>query len=281
MGYDAPIRYSLLDPTGNITALVESAVDADARPAVAAAVMRRHPEAEQLGFLRRTPGADVHAALQMAGGEFCGNASMCAAALLFLDAPAAYPAADDGSVSVLLRVSGARDAVEVRLRPEGADAFRAAVRMPPALHIGETALAFGRQRAPLPLVQMEGISHLILTPDCAFFSLLRDPEAAGQAVRDWCAALGADCLGLMFLEGGVDALRLTPLVYVPGSGTLFWENSCASGSAAVGMLLASRRGTAVELHLAEPGGCLRVKSDPVSGETRLLGGLRLSGRHTL
>ena len=275
---DKGIRYSILDPTGNITALVESDVDADRRLAVAAAVMRRHPEVEQLGFLRETPSGDpVRAELDMAGGEFCGNASMCAAALLFPDGPGQAEA----DVSMCIRVSGAAAPVEVRLRRESADSFRAAVRMPPALQVGETELAFGELRAPLPLVRMEGISHLILTPDSPFFALLRDPKAADSAVRSWCALLSADCLGLMFLEGEPPSLRLTPLVYVPGSGTLFWESSCASGSAAVGMLLARNGGAPLDLRLVEPGGCLRVKSAGAQGETWLLGGLRLCGRYTL
>ena len=278
MDHCEPIRYSILDPSGNITALVESAVDAEARAAVAAAVMRLHPEVEQLGFVRRTePGDPVRGELQMAGGEFCGNASLCTAALLLLD----HPGESAAPVSLPLRVSGVRAPVEVRIRPEGAGRFRGGVRMPPALFVGETELSFGDTDARLPLVQMEGISHLILRHDCAFFPLLRRPAAAEEAVRGWCAALGADCLGLMFLEGEEGALRLTPLVYVPGSGTLFWEKSCASGSAAVGMFLSAEGAAPVDLRFDEPGGCLRVKSGEADGETWLIGGLSLRGRYTL
>ena len=68
--------------------------------------------------------------------------------------------------------------------------------------------------------------------------------------------------------------RLTPLVYVPGSGTSFWENSCASGSTATGMYLADRTGERQEICLREPGGCLKVTSDPGSGETWLYGTVR-------
>ena len=86
----------------------------------------------------------------------------------------------------------------------------------------------------------------------------------------------------MFLDlaGGTavdsaDAMpRLTPLVYVPGSGTSFWENSCASGSAATGMYLADRTGKRQEICLREPGGSLKVTSDPGSGETWLYGTVR-------
>lgn len=273
-----PIRYSILDPSGNITALVESAVGADARAVVAAELMRRHPEVEQVGFVHRTePGDPVRAELNMAGGEFCGNASLCTAALLLLDGDA--PVGTEASVP--LRVSGVRAPVEVRIRREAAERFRGGLRMPPALSVGETELRLGGVRAPVPLVRMEGISHLILRPDCAFFPILLDRGAAEEAVRRWCADLGADCLGLMFLEGELPALRLTPLVFVPGSGTLFWENSCASGSAAAALFLTAQSGAPVDLSLEEPGGSLRVQCGGAEGETRLIGGLRLRGRHTL
>ena len=45
------LRYSIWDPTGNITALVESAVAVGEQPAAAAALMERHPTVEQVGFV--------------------------------------------------------------------------------------------------------------------------------------------------------------------------------------------------------------------------------------
>ena len=78
------IRYRILDPTGNITALVYGDVEIGRQPSFAAGLMRRHPEVEQVGFLRLPPpgGDRTGAELRMAGGEFCGNASMSAAMLL-------------------------------------------------------------------------------------------------------------------------------------------------------------------------------------------------------
>ena len=78
MRHNEPIRYSILDPTGNITALVEGPVEPERYAPVASAVMRRHPAVEQVGFFSVKDGRP---ALAMAGGEFCVNASLCAAAL--------------------------------------------------------------------------------------------------------------------------------------------------------------------------------------------------------
>lgn len=268
-----PLRYSIWDPSGNITALVESEVPSARQPAIAAALMRRHPAVEQVGFVRFSPEAadPVPVRLRMAGGEFCGNASMSAAALSLLR----RSPKPDGRATVMLRVSGAGQPVEVQLSGEPDGGFHAGVRMPQAREIRETPFAWSGLHGMLPLVRMEGISHILLEADSPFFRLKEDPASAEQAVKSWCAALAEDGLGLMFLEKDGAALRLTPLVYVPGSETVFWENSCASGSSAVGMALAARSAVPVSLCLEQPGGPLRVESDPVRGETWLYGKTRL------
>ena len=271
--YSDPLRYSILDPTGNVTALVESPVPPARQPELAAALMARHPAVEQVGFVRFFDEGPLCAALRMAGGEFCGNASMSAAALCLLRR---QPDAGSMPVTLRLQVSGAQAPVAVRLWRETGTAFRAGVRMPPTLGLEERSFSSGALAAPLPLVRLEGISHAVIGQDPPFFALLQDRPAAERAVRSWCEALGAEGLGLMFLEGEAPTLGLTPLVYVPGSGTVFWENSCASGSAALGWYLAERAGRAVSLALTEPGGVLRVESDPAAEETWLYGRVALT-----
>ena len=275
------MRYSILDPTGNITALVEDAVEVALQPKVAAELMRRHPEVEQVGFVAYAPGEGVDAALRMAGGEFCGNASISAAALYLLHGPGAQADAG-GAVAgdetcVTLRVSGAARPVEVRLVRRGDKTFDAGVKMPQALRIENTAFEYDGVRGELPLVRMEGISHVVVEPGAPFFWLCEDRLAAESAIRAWCDELGTDGLGLMFLEGDMPTPRMTPLVYVPGGNTVFWENSCASGSSAVGMCLAQRSSARVDVSLQEPGGVLRVVSDPLDGQTWLHGSVRLVG----
>ena len=304
------LKFCIMNPTGNITALVESSVEVSRQAFIADQIMRSHPEVEQVGFVtfreirkesersEETPrkpdfAGTAYAKLRMAGGEFCGNASMCAAALYLIrkgtgaaEDTEDVSGAKDGWQQVRLEVSGASEWVEVRLRPiaaEGSDfAFEAGVRMPRALRIEKRLFADGALQGELPLVRMEGISHIIIEPSSVFYAYREERAAAERAVQKWCRELGVDGLGLMFLdpEAGAaddpaDAMpRLTPLVYVPGSGTSFWENSCASGSAATGMYLADRTGARQEISLREPGGSLKVTSDPGSGETWLYGTVR-------
>ena len=70
------------------------------------------------------------------------------------------------------------------------------------------------------------------------------------------------------------ALTLRPMVYVPAADTMFWESSCASGSAAIGAYLTGKTGEQVDLFLKEPGGTLRVNAAPGCG-------VRLSGQVTV
>ena len=271
------LKYYIFDPTGNITALVESGVAAADQPAVASRIMERHPDVEQVGFITYADdaaAADVPVSLRMAGGEFCGNATMCTAALYMIreNMP--------GSAAIMVRVSGAAEPLEVQLRRKDAVSFDAAVTMPPAVGIDELRLADGMLQGSdslsLPIVRMEGIAHVIIEPDSGFFGLKDDPALAETLLRGWCGVLGAECLGMMFLGEGAALRRLTPLVYVPGADTMFWENSCASGSAAAGIYLAAQAGTPVDVTFDEPAGRLRVESDPLAKKTVLHGSVILT-----
>ena len=283
------IQYCIFDPTGNITALVETAVDIADQPEVASWIMGLEPDVEQVGFItyERDGAGSVPISLRMAGGEFCGNATMCAAALC-----AMHSGLQNGAVPV--KVSGTSAPVTVSLEQQAAFSYSAAVSMPPAVRIGMVNLqpsgmagaagAFEDAESEkinamlsLPIVEMEGISHIIIEPDSGFLGIKEDPELAEALLRQWCGVLGADCLGMMFLGEGAAFRTLTPLVYVPGADTMFWENSCASGSAAAGMYLAAKSGSPVDVTFDEPAGRLRVESDPSAGRTILHGSVTLRG----
>ena len=271
------LKYYIFDPTGNITALVESGVAAADQPAVASRIMERHPDVEQVGFITYADdaaAADVPVSLRMAGGEFCGNATMCTAALYMIRENML------GSAAIRVRVSGAAEPLEVQLRRKDAVSFDTAVTMPPAVGIYELRLSDGMlpgsDSLSLPIVRMEGIAHVIIEPDSGFFGLKDDPALAETLLRGWCGVLGAECLGMMFLGEGAALRRLTPLVYVPGADTMFWENSCASGSAAAGIYLAAQAGTPVDVTFDEPAGRLRVESDPLAKKTVLHGSVILT-----
>ena len=186
------IKYKVLDPAGNITVIVTTPTLEKDRRFVADYIMTIEKDAEQVGFLSGN-------ILNMAGGEFCGNATRCASFLT-------------GSNEIIC--SG------VKIRCEGTAAY-------------------------LPK-DLKGINHFI------FESEIENPE---EKVKE--LSKGVDATGLMFWNEKEQFLK--PLVYVPTADTLFWENSCASGTAALANYLSEKYGD-VDLDIKEPGGVLHIKT---------------------
>ena len=252
------IEYALFDPTGNTTLLVETPVPALSQPIVAQKLMALEPAAEQVGFV--FPGKEGTIRLRMAGGEFCGNASMSAAAL-------ALDRAGRREGTVAVRVDGTDEPVPVVLTALPDGARRGAVTMPRPLSAVTEELPGGHR---LPVVRFPGIVHVICEN-----ALSRD--AAEALAPDWCRSLNAEALGLMLFDRARSCLA--PLVYVPAAGTLCWETSCASGTTAVGAWLAAESGQPVDLSLAQPGGTLAIAAD-ADGGLLLTGTVRLLRRGT-
>lgn len=248
-------RYVLFDPTKNITALVTSPAEKTEYAGIARTLMEKEPACEQVGFVRDAPDGFE---LCMAGGEFCGNASMSAAALWCrrrgLD-----------STRVSGTVSGTDRAVSVCVEKQSDSDYLCRVEMPPVREIAGETLYFAGKSYAVTRVTLPGIVHLVTEEKM-------EKAAAEAAVKLWCGQLKAEALGLMALDGE----RLTPLVYVPGADTLFWESACASGTAAVGAAACRKSGRTEILRLTQPGGVLTVEAHP-DGKLLLTGTVKIMG----
>ena len=247
-----PLSYALLDPTGNMTLLAETPVPEAAQPLTAKRLMALEPATEQVGFVSET---NDGIGLRMAGGEFCGNASMSAAVLYLLSR-----GRNSGEVTV--RVSGTPRPVPVTAerRPDGI--WQGCVEMSSPISVRKECFSDGTER---PVVCFPGITHVVLETE------MRKAEAERLA-QVWCRELESEALGLMFLDRERGILK--PLVYVPSADTLFWESSCASGTTAVGAYLTAETGKEVRLPLKQPGGTLEIDADP-DGKLILKGTVRL------
>lgn len=222
------------DPAGNITLLVTGPVPPPLRPRAAVALMEAHG-GEQVGFL--TPprqGGQIH--LEMMGGEFCGNAARAAGYW------AARTAGVQGMAAVAVEVSGAAELVTVR-----ADTQKGTAQADMPLPL-EAVQWRGQPAARFP-----GIVHALCSPPV--------PEAARarELARELAADFGAGAAGLMYLDRGEGFLQ--PVVYVRDTDTLFFESSCASGSAAVAFLLARAGRESAAWELRQPGGAILARAE--------------------
>lgn len=232
-------EYYLLNPTGNITILVMTEVPAGEQPDFAAELMKKEPSAEQVGFVNfsgETP------EIRMAGGELCGNAAMSAAAL--------YCRLENKTGDVNLRFLGVNEIIPVSVRA-CENGYYCTAEMPVPKKISEKTLAFDGSEYNFTAVEFTGITHIVSDKKI-------EKTTAEKAVKEWCADLETDGLGIMFFDEKKS--ELTPLVYVSEPETLFWESSCASGSCAVGAYLSDRDKKEITAHLSEPSGVLTVQS---------------------
>lgn len=68
------VEYCVFNPGGNLTALVfDNHYDEKQKKVINDAILKRHKYVEQVGFISKD-----EIKLEMAGGEFCGNATRCA-----------------------------------------------------------------------------------------------------------------------------------------------------------------------------------------------------------
>ncbi len=248
-----------MDPTKNYTMLIESPVPLSERQRVASELMRIESCVEQVGYISEKSGCDID--LQMAGGEFCGNASMSAAAFF------AY--SNGISVGdVHLFVSGCEDQISVDVSKYSDGAYKCTVGMPK--HRDIIKVCFNGEN--MPAVVFDGITHLIIE------NKQIDKNKAESMIPVLCKKLRAEALGMMFTD--TERQTLTPLVFVPSAKTMYWENSCASGTAAVGIYYSHLRNKQITLSLLQPGGTLSVKTAP-GGTPRLSGDVRFCKKNTI
>ena len=237
-----------MNPTGNRTILVTTPVDKNDYQKVASELMQSEPTAEQVGFLDVTDKGGFR--LSMAGGEFCGNATMSAAVWLCMKGRAQSP--------VSIKVSGAKGIIkaEVEKTADGFDTgsygvYSASVKMPSPVEFKEVQVELGGGKMLLPAVVFEGITHILLN------GIGIAKKQAEKSIRKWSNELGIPCLGLMFYDAPKGKLK--PLVYVKNPETLVWENSCGSGSVAEAAWLYHNGIVKASYEFAEPGGKITVR----------------------
>ena len=215
---------AVLDPAGNVTAIVLSDVLAAERARIAAQLLRL-PELriEQAAFLT-APRCGGEIRLEMMGGEFCGNALRCAGFYHALRTGA------QGKTCVLAEISGAEGVQPV---------------------MADTAAGEASTVMPLPRavrVTFDGITHFVMDraqPDDALVQ------------RAIAAAPEASAVGALFLDRAAGSMQ--PVVFVRETGSCVAETSCASGSVATAVVLTADFADGItEIGIGQPGGTLEV-----------------------
>jgi diaminopimelate epimerase len=242
------IEVVIADPAGNRTAIVRSGLPRADRAAAAAKLMEdKSLGIEQVGFETRPLYGGSAGRIEMAGGEFCGNAARSYGYLL---------CSERGTDHCKIEISGTREQLEVICDPERSTS---AAQMP----MPEKLEMVGDDPSQMyPLVVFRGIAHMLcrhVAPDEAF---------ADRMIRKFGERYSA--FGIQFLEeeeaeavqtdGTGKTAKITPVVYVAGADTCFWEKACASGALAMAWFETQNKKDGFHAYTyAQPGGGLTVK----------------------
>lgn len=199
----ADVRFHILWPAGNTTAIVADPVTRDRHVATATAIMQAQPQIEQVGFLEAPRDGRAALRLQMMGGEFCGNAARAAAH---------FWALRHGFGAVRLEVSGLPGVISVETTPQ-----TATVILPGDFFQRRQAVVEGC------LVDLRGIRHVLV-----------DDAARLDETAAIIAKYSADypALGVVYLQRNGGRIMNHPRIWVRATNTCVDETACGSGSIA-------------------------------------------------
>ena len=265
------MKILVADPAKNITVFVLDPVEnPEKRASIARAILaEKSLGAEQVGFVF-PPDTSASASgnglwhLEMAGGEFCGNASRSLGLL------AAAESGLSGKHTLTIETSGISGSVPVHIDTE-AQTAEIAIPGPAA----QTAICLeGRH---YPVYEFEGITHIIAE------GMQMDERIARLAIRTYnegrLAAGKQPCsaLGVMFYDAQKCFMR--PVVWTRDLDTLVCESSCGSGSAALGVwAVRNTEDAELTLNPEQPGGTITVS---VAKQAGIIKRLSISGKVSL
>ena len=227
------VEYIKFIPGGNDTALVlDKNYSTEQKKAINDIILESDKSIEQVGFvaINKTP------ELQMAGGEFCGNATRSAAYF--------YQKGNSGTTNIIVNCN---DNINAGVYENG-DAW---CEIP--LYHGEDAII--EIEKGIYQVRMNGMVSVVIQPSVAK-EYLQNKDKLKFIALDFIHKYDLrnnEAVGVMFLEKE-DKLQLHPVVWVREINTLYYETGCGSGTTAVAMVEAFLTKENQKLEVVQPSG---------------------------
>lgn len=250
------VDFVKISPTQNMTILVTSPVDRELYGEITEKIMAYdHVHAEQVGFIEKPMDPNAAARLQMAGGEFCGNASISLCAYLLWNAKleCGGSSAPD-KYSIPIECSGLNELLYCDITKKD-NYFLGKINMPVPKTVENFDIKIAGKNYSLPVVYMPGISHIIAETE----KLDIDKNLFAETlIENNSSFTDVEAFGVMFYE---KPDTITPFVYTSQVGSKVWERGCGSGSAALGAYLAITAGKSITVDVKQPGGVITVGVD--------------------
>ncbi len=228
-------NYKIFSPSGNDTALVMHKVSSkEDKITINNIIMEKHNNVEQVGFMYMENGIP---SLEMAGGEFCGNASRCMA----------YEYLKGNKGTVEIKISGTYNILNAGINddknvwceiPLKSSDFNSIIKI-----IDEDT----------SVVSLSGITHIIKNNFDTTLTPVEFKQEALKILEEHNFLKTKIAAGVIFTDIK-DKISINPVVWVSGIDTLFYENACGSGTTALGVDFAFRQNKSIDIPVYQPSG---------------------------
>ena len=259
---ETSVEYSIYRPAGNDTAFVYGLeYTQEQRKKINDLIMAKHPNVEQVGFIELNHKPE----LQMAGGEFCGNATRSAASI--------YLNGKSGNLQMFVN---SKDLINAGVDKEG----KVWCEIP--LYHGNDVIT--EIEPGIFIVKMNGMVTVVIQDEIAKKYLVDKDnlKAMGMNFIHKYHLEYSEAVGVMFCENVEGVIKINPVVWVKEINTLFYETACGSGTTATCMVEAYLKKQSVKIDVLQPSGLI-ITADIIYDEGKfekatILGNVETDGK---
>ncbi|MEK4065178.1 diaminopimelate epimerase [Peribacillus sp. FSL R5-0717] len=243
------IDFIKFNPTQNMTILVKTNYLVEEYKHIASKIMSYNSvHAEQVGFIEKPINNKAAAKLQMAGGEFCGNACMALAAFIASEKGLKH----NDLAEIILEASGTDKLITCQMK-RNLDEYHCLITMPIPKKIEQRTIKYDGNDLNMIIVRYHEFIHIVIEVE-EFSKTVR--EKAQSLAKLLGVTLGANLIGVLLYKS--ESKEMAPLIYVPHLDSLIWERGCGSGTASLGAYLAWKNKGEIVTNIRQPGGDIKV-----------------------
>lgn len=209
------IKYKVINPGGNITALIfgDEYTNED-KKIINDYILKENSNIEQVGFLNKKENK-----LDMAGGEFCVNATRCAI----------WEYLNENQGEIKLKVSGIKEKIIGGIDKEKNVYIR--------MNINKKIDNLIEKKGIYNLIKLDGILLAVINEQNSekyINKLNKNEEKAKEELKNIMKNFETTekAVGIILLENEKEKIKIYPIIWVKTVDTLYYETACGSGSLA-------------------------------------------------
>ena len=234
--------YKILNPGGNKTALVlKNTYTKEEKKNINDRILNENTDIEQVGFLDKK-----NKILEMAGGEFCVNATRCAI----------WEILDGKEDDVELTVSGYKRKISGGIQKDK--------RVYVDMEINNNVKNIIEKKKEFNIVKLDGIVLLVIEEEKSkkyIEKLKNNEELAKNELKQLMIETEIDekAIGIILLQKENNMTKINPIIWVKSIDTVYYETACGSGSLAIAIYKNYIEGIK-EIEVLQPsGGIINIK----------------------